>query len=120
MKPVQKLASLLFSFIVLTPIITTSAFGDGPGWVPWQFRDLWRFADLFSEEVDYWFSHHIQLLDAEGEWHEVPHAPLFEDIHYGPISRFETALTYFLAKTEAPMEAKQAGQRVIAGIGGAC
>jgi hypothetical protein len=103
----RKLLLLGVTALVLLPFWWAGATGRGAPWLPWQVREVWAFAQLFTGSVPSWSSRHVQLLGRDGRWHEVDQDPPFQATLFGSQTRLDWLLIYLGLPTEHPRDVER-------------
>lgn len=104
LEKIRKLLLLGVTAGVLLPFWYAGSTGRGTPWLPWQIRELWAYSQLFAYPVPVWTSRHVQLLGADGLWHEVPQAPPFAHHLFGVQTRLDWLLVYLERPAETPSD----------------
>ena len=83
-----KRLAILLAVVVYLPMIHNSLFGP-PAFVPWRINEFWRFTELFPYRTLVWPVHQVFVQGADGEWRQVPQAPLFRHHLFGRMTRMD-------------------------------
>ncbi len=83
-----KRLAILLAVVVYLPLIHNALFGP-PAFVPWRINEFWRFTELFPYRTVVWPVHQVFVQGADGEWRQVPQAPLFRHNLFGRMTRMD-------------------------------